>query len=345
MSFKAFITGVAGTELTRDERSFLANERPWGLILFARNCADAGQIRDLTEAYRSIVDDAAAPVFIDQEGGRVQRLRPPICREYPAGRTYGRLYEADRENGRRAAYLGTRLIAADLIDLGINGDCLPLLDVPAADAHDVIGDRAYSKDPDAVADLGRAAATGLLDGGVLPVIKHIPGHGRARADSHVDLPRVDAALDALRERDFPPFKALSDMPLAMTAHVVFDAIDGAAPVTVSKRAVEGVVRGELGFDGCLMSDDVSMRALDGTIGERTRALFAAGCDLALHCNGEFAEMREVALATPVLAGLSERRANSALRRRRPPGVFDRLAAAAEFDALLAEIAGEREVVA
>ncbi len=340
MSFKAFITGAGGTAFTRDERRFVADERPWGLILFARNCVDADRIRDLVADFRSIVESDTAPVFIDQEGGRVQRLKPPICRDYPSGRVYGRIFDVDREKGRRAAYLGARLIGADLTALGINADCLPVLDVPAEGAHDVIGDRAYSSDPAVVAELGRAAAAGLLDSGVLPVVKHIPGHGRAGTDTHVALPRVKAGLDILDRHDFAPFRALSDMPLAMTAHVVFDAIDDAAPVTVSKRAIEEIIRCDLGFDGCLMSDDISMQALDGTISERVTALFAAGCDLALHCNGAFAEMREVAAATPVLAGAAARRAAAALRRIAVPRPLQRDAAAAEFELLLAELAGE-----
>ena len=338
MSVKAFITGVADTALSDEERAFLRRERPWGLILFARNCAAADQIRELVGEFRSCVGRDDAAVFIDQEGGRVQRLKPPICPLYPTGRTYGRIFEADAEKGRRATYLGARLIASDLTGVGINGDCLPVLDVPSVGAHDVIGDRAYGTNPDIVAELGRIAAEALLDGGVLPVIKHVPGHGRAGVDSHLELPHVCEDKQALAECDFPPFKALSDMPLAMTAHVVFEALDRDAPATVSKRIIEEIIRGELGFDGCLMSDDISMQALSDTIGKRTENLFRAGCDIALHCNGEFAEMTEVAAATPVLAGDAARRAASAMARITHMISADAVAMRAEFEALLDEFA-------
>jgi len=331
---KALICGVASTALNADERAFLGGERPWGLILFARNCGTAGEIADLVAEYRDIVGRADAPVFIDQEGGRVQRIKPPLCPAYPPGRTYGVLYDNDHDDGLRAAYIGARLIAADLKALGINADCLPVLDVPVAGAHDVIGDRAYAADPAIVATLGRMAATGLIAGGVLPVIKHIPGHGRATADSHLALPRVDTGHAELSARDFLPFKALHDMPLAMTAHVVYAALDDSAPATTSRRVIHDIIRGELGFNGCLMSDDVSMKALSGSFAERTAALFEAGCDLALHCNGEMAEMRAVAAATPALAGQAARRARSALRSIGVVEPLDRDAASAEFAALL-----------
>jgi len=332
---KAFITGAAGLSLTADERAFLADERPWGLILFARNCAAADQIRDLGSRFRDAVGRADAPVLIDQEGGRVQRLKPPGWRRYPTGRAYGAVYARDPAAGRRAAFLGARLIAEDLAALGITVDCLPLADVPAPGGHDVIGDRAYAADPAVVADLARAAAAGLLAGGVLPVVKHVPGHGRAGADSHLALPVVDTDRATLEATDFAPFKALADLPLAMTAHVVYTALDAAAPATTSRRVVEEVIRGTIGFDGCLMGDDVSMQALSGDIGARTRALFAAGCDLALHCNGDFAEMRAVAAQTPVLAGEPARRAQAALDRLTPPEPFDRDAAVAIVEELVA----------
>lgn len=320
---KAFITGAAGLTLTADERAFLADERPWGLILFARNCDTPTQIIDLVSQYRECVGRPDAPVLIDQEGGRVQRLKPPGWRRYPTGRAYGEIYDADPSEGRRAAFLGARLIAEDLAALGITIDCLPVADVPAPDGHDVIGDRAYSTDPTIVAEMARAAAEGLLAGGVLPVVKHVPGHGRARADSHLALPVVETDRATLEAIDFAPFKALTDLPLAMTAHVVYTAIDAQAPATTSARVIEEVIRGSIGFDGCLMGDDVSMKALAGDIADRTRALFAAGCDLALHCNGDFNEMRAVANASPQLAGEAARRATAALSRLQPPEPFDR----------------------
>ena len=329
MSVSAFICGTAGPTLGAEERAFLRDADPWGFILFRRNCETPEQIRALTAALREAVG-RDAPVLIDQEGGRVQRLGPPQWPAYPTGRTYGDLFARSPRDGRRAAHLGARLIAADLAALGIDVDCLPVLDVPVEGAHDVIGHRAYGVTPDVVADLGRAAAHGLLEGGVLPVIKHIPGHGRAGADSHHDLPVVDTALAVLEQTDFPPFRAAAALPLAMTAHVVYTALDPDRPATTSKRVIDEVIRGFIGFDGCLMSDDVSMRALSGSIGERTAAAVAAGCDLALHCNGDLAEMREVAAAAPSLAGRAAQRAARALAARRPPLPFDEAAARAEF---------------
>jgi len=331
---KAFITGLEGPRLGAAERDFLRDERPWGLILFLRNCREAAEIADLVAAFRDAVGRADAPVLIDQEGGRVQRLKPPGWRRYPPGRAYGALYERDPEAGLAAAFAGARLIADDLVALGINVDCLPLLDVPQPEGHEVIGDRAYAREPAAVAAVARAVADGLLAGGVLPIAKHIPGHGRAASDSHLELPVVTASRAELEAVDFPPFRALADLPLAMTAHVVYTALDPALPATTSPRVV-AFIREELGFDGCLMGDDVSMQALAGTIGERTRALFAAGCDLALHCNGRFDEMAAVAAGSPPLAGRAAERADRALARLHPPEPFDRAAAEATVAALVA----------
>jgi beta-N-acetylhexosaminidase len=311
---KAMITGCAGKSFTEDEVAFLTREKPWGLILFARNIGAAEEIRALTAHFRMLVGRDDAPVFIDQEGGRVQRIREPITQSYPSGATIGALYRADPEAGKQAARTMSRLHAADLLPLGINADCLPVLDVPVEGAHDVIGDRAYGKDPETVAILGRAAAEGLLEGGVLPVIKHIPGHGRAFSDSHKALPVVDTPLEELRVHDFPPFKALADMPIAMTAHVVYSAIDPVRPATTSPRVIEEIIRGEIGFDGLLMSDDVSMHALSGDFGARTESIFGAGCDVVLHCNGVMDEMLAVAAQTPVLAGEAAKRAERALAR-------------------------------
>ena len=309
---KAIILGCASTALTPDETAFYRDERPWGFILFARNIAEAGQVRDLVGQLRASVGRDGVPIFIDQEGGRVQRLRPPLAPDYPSGSALGALYDRDREAGLRAASLMSRLHAFDLLRLGVNADCLPVLDVPVEGAHDVIGSRAYGKDPDTVAAMGRAAMQGLQDGGVLPVVKHIPGHGRACADSHHALPVVDASLDELRAHDFPPFRALADAPMAMTAHVVYTAIDPARPATTSPRAVETIIRGEIGFDGLLMSDDVSMNALSGDFAARTDAILAAGCDVVLHCNGVMDEMRAVAARCVPLAGAAARRAAAAL---------------------------------
>jgi beta-N-acetylhexosaminidase len=292
------------------------------------------QVRALTRALRDTVERADAPILIDQEGGRVQRLGPPHWPAYPPGRAYGGLAGNDPLHGRKVARLGARLIAHDLRAVGIDVDCLPVLDVPVAGAHDVIGDRAYAHDPEAVAVLGRAAAEGLIAGGVLPVVKHIPGHGRAGADSHHDLPVVHASRAELERQDFVPFRHLADMPLAMTAHVVYTALDPDRPATTSPIVMEEVIRGHMHYDGLVMSDDLSMNALSGTLKERARATFAAGCDMALHCNGRLDEMDAVASETPELAGEAKRRAAAALGRIRhepePLNVVDaraRLAAA------------------
>ncbi|MDP1628135.1 MAG: beta-N-acetylhexosaminidase [Parvibaculum sp.] len=317
MSLRAAIYGCAGTELGSAERSFFREARPWGFILFARNVADPAQLRSLTADLREAVG-YDAPVLIDQEGGRVQRLRPPHWRAWPAGRRYGELYARDAEKGLAAARLGAQLMAVELRDVGITVDCLPVLDVPVPGAHDVIGDRAYAETPDIVAALGLAAAEGLLSGGVLPVVKHMPGHGRAGVDSHKSLPVVDTPRADLERIDFAPFRALRQMPLGMTAHVVYTALDPGNPATTSAAIIRDIVRGTIGFDGLLMSDDLSMQALNGTLGERASASLAAGCDLALHCNGRMAEMEEVAAEVPVLSGKPLARSKAALARLTEP---------------------------
>lgn len=334
MSTRAFITGVSGTELTAIERAFIRAERPWGFILFKRNVESPGQVASLISDLRAAVDTHDAPVLIDQEGGRVQRLGPPHWPVYPPGAVFGSLYDIDAALGLRAARLSARLIAADLADLGITVDCLPIADVPVPDADAVIGNRAYGNEPAKVAAIARAVTQGLEQGGVLPVLKHIPGHGRAAADTHFRLPTVDTPTDELERTDFAAFKPLSDLPMAMTAHVVFSAFDPVHPATTSATMVEQVIRGVIGFQGLLMSDDVSMNALAGTIAERTQALLAAGCDMALHCNGKLEEMREVAGHSPELSGPALERARKALASRKPAIPFDRAAARAELDALI-----------
>jgi beta-N-acetylhexosaminidase len=335
----AFIAGCSGLVLTPEEEAFFRAAEPWGFILFRRNVETPAQVRALTQALREAVGRADAPVLIDQEGGRVQRLGPPHWPAYPPGRTYGRLAGNDPLYQREIARLGARLIAHDLRAVGIDVDCLPVLDVPVAGAHDVIGDRAYAHDPETVAVLGRAAAEGLIAGGVLPVIKHIPGHGRAGADSHHDLPVVHASREELERQDFVPFRHLSDMPLAMTAHVVYTALDPDNPATTSALVMEEVIRGHMGYDGLVMSDDLSMNALAGTLNERARAAFAAGCDVALHCNGRLDEMDAVASETPELAGDAARRAAAALGRiRHQPEPLNVVDARARFAAALAAAA-------
>ena len=290
MAARAFITGLAGPALTADERGFLREARPWGLILFRRNIEDKAQVTRLVAEVLQIIGQGAA-VLVDQEGGRVQRLGPPHWPAYPAGATYGRLYDRDPALGLAAARLGARLIASDLVPLGINVDCLPLADVPVAGADAVIGDRAYGETPAKVAAIAGAIAEGLQAGGVLPVLKHIPGHGRSTADSHQHLPVVDADRATLEASDFAAFRPLKNLPLAMTAHVVFTALDPVLPATTSVTMIRDVIRGFIGFDGLLMTDDISMGALSGSIAERTRAALAAGCDLVLHCNGRLDEMQ------------------------------------------------------
>jgi beta-N-acetylhexosaminidase len=334
MSSRAFITGVSATELSAAEREFIRAERPWGFILFKRNIESPVQVAQLVAVLRETIGEPDAPVLIDQEGGRVQRFGPPHWPAYPAGAVFGALYDIDSALGVAAARLSARLMAADLTEAGITVDCLPLADVPVAGADAVIGNRAYGTEQHKVAAIARAVTDGLEQGGILPVLKHIPGHGRATADTHFRLPQVDTSQAELERTDFAAFQPLADLPMAMTAHVVFSALDPAHPATTSATIVHQVIRGVIGFQGLLMSDDVSMNALSGSIAERTRALFAAGCDIALHCNGKLDEMREVARETPVLSDKALERARRALASRKAPQAFDRLRARAELDALV-----------
>jgi len=296
------IFGLAGLAVSDEERRFFDDVDPFGFILFARNCDTPDQIRSLVSDLRSIVGRDDAPVLIDQEGGRVARLRPPQWREAPPAAVFGELAARNDDAATEATRLNARLIGLELADMGIDVDCAPVLDIPAPGSHEIVGDRAFGTSPELVARLGRAANEGFLSAKVIPVVKHIPGHGRAKVDSHHDLPVVEAALDDLRKIDFAPFAALADAPWAMTAHVVYQAIDPDNPATTSKTAIADIIRGEIGFDGVLVSDDLSMKALSGSFGERAAAAIAAGCDIALHCNGEMDEMRAVAdAATPLSA--------------------------------------------
>jgi beta-N-acetylhexosaminidase len=327
----AAIFGCAGPRLSGEEAAFFRDVRPWGFILFKRNVETPDQVRALTTALRETIGESDAPVLIDQEGGRVQRLGPPNWTRYPPGRAYGDLAGNDPLLRREIARLGARLMAHDLAALGINVDCVPVLDVPEPGAHDIIGDRAYGETCDEVALLGRAAAEGLVAGGVLPVLKHIPGHGRSRADSHLNLPVVEASREALAARDFAPFRVNSDMPMAMTAHVVFAALDPRHPATTSRTVIRQVIRGEIGFDGLLMTDDLSMKALSGDFSDRARGALAAGCDVVLHCNGVMAEMSAVTAGAKPLAGAALRRAKAALARlAKAPEPFDAEAGRARF---------------
>ncbi|HEY4635307.1 MAG TPA: beta-N-acetylhexosaminidase [Rhodospirillales bacterium] len=336
MPVRACILGCAALSLAPEERAFFAKTQPFGLILFKRNVDNPAQVIELIRSFRAAVGRNDAPVLIDQEGGRVQRLGPPHWPAFPPAAHFGEMYARDPATGVAAAHLGGQLIAAELSALGINVDCLPVADLRLAEGHGVIGDRAYGPDPETVSRLGRAAAEGLLEGGVLPVVKHMPGHGRARADTHFELPVVDTPLAELERTDFAAFRLLAELPIGMTAHVVYAAIDAKRPATVSPAVIDEVIRGRIGFDGLLLTDDLSMRALSGTLGARARAAFAAGCDIALHCNGKLPEMEEVAGASPPLQGAAERRANAALSclNSRPKSV-DVAEARARFSAMIA----------
>ncbi len=335
-SCRAFVSGCAGLSLTPEERRLFESSAPWGLILFKRNISEASQIKDLISDFRAAVGRSDAPVLIDQEGGRVQRLGPPHWRRYPAAQRYLEAARGNVDEARSLAQLGGRLMAHDLAALGITIDCAPVLDLAFEGRTDAIGDRTFARDPEVVAILGRAFAEGLMGGGVLPAIKHLPGHGRATIDSHKALPRVDVPLAELMTTDFDPFRRLADLPIAMTAHILFPAIDPDAPATQSPKVVRDIIRGEIGFDGLLLSDDLSMDALQGDFQTRTAAIFAAGCDIALHCNGSLAEVEAVAAASPILSGRALERTQQALSMlKKRPEPFDPVDAGAKLDAALA----------
>lgn len=330
---RAVVFGCSGETLSAFEREFFAAADPVGFALFRRNCGSPDQLRDLVRVLRDTVGRDDAPILIDQEGGRVARLRPPHWRLYPSAAHLAALPDPLAEE---AAGLAARLMADDLGRLGITVDCLPVLDLPVPGADRVIGDRAYGSEPGRVARLARAVCSGLLRGGVLPVIKHMPGHGRAKVDSHHACPVVDARHEELSRTDFAPFRALADMPWGMTAHIVYTALDAPAPATLSSSVIAQVIRGEIGFGGVLISDDLSMQALAGSLGERTSKALAAGCDLALHCNGEPGEMEEVAAAAGPISPETRARleAGEAMRRRQEVNGFDRGEAEARLEALL-----------
>ncbi len=337
MTAKAMILGLKGKQLSDEERAFFSVENPWGFILFARNIDTPEQVSRLCEDLRLCVGRSDAPILIDQEGGRVQRFRPPHWAKYPSARVLGELYEQDKTLGLRATWLMSRLHAFDLSKLGVTVNCLPVLDVPSPDGHDVIGDRAYGRSLDQVVAHGRAACSGLSAGGVAPVIKHIPGHGRATVDTHHALPVVNATRQELRDTDFAPFKKLNDQCIAMTAHVIYSDIDPDMPATTSKKIISECIRGDIGFDGLLVTDDIGMNALSGDFAYRTSASFAAGCDIVTHCHAHMDEMIAVASETPHLAGKSLQRAELALTG---VGVHDELhevLCRAEFSELTAPV--------
>ena len=331
---KALILGCSGLALTPEEKAFYRKHRPWGFILFGRNIGDAAQITALIAEMRETVG-WEAPVLIDQEGGRVQRIKPPVFPQaYPSAQVLGDIYRQDKQTGLRAAWLMSRLHAFDLSRLGFTMDCLPVLDVPVEGASNVIGTRAYGYDPVTVAEMGKAAAEGLKAGGLLPVMKHIPGHGRGMADSHHELPVVTASREELEAHDFPPFKALKDEVCGMSCHVVFTAYDADHPATTSKTVITEVVRGSIGFDGLLISDDSSMNALKGTLGERAANIAKGGCDIVLHCNGLMEEMQAVVDNVGPLTGRASERAAAALASIRMPDGLSEDALRAEFNAML-----------
>ena len=328
MTPAALIFGCEGTALTDQERVLFAAAQPWGFILFARNVADPEQLRTLTAALREAVG-REAPILIDQEGGRVQRMRAPHWREYlPALDQMGTAADP-----MRAQWLRNRLIAAELRAVGIDVNCVPLADIAEAQTHPVLKNRLYGSDVETVVEAAKACAGAHLSGGVLPVLKHLPGYGRAAVDSHLELPRVEVPLEELKMRDFAPFRALNDLPLGMTAHILVTALDAARPVTTAPEGI-AAIREEIGFSGLLMTDDISMEALSGTVPERSRAAWDAGCDLVLHCNGEMAEMQALAEIAPPLSPAGLARSDAALSRRKPPAPIDMPALEAEFEALL-----------
>ena len=342
MSHRACILGCQGQSLTAEERAFFRDVRPWGFILFGRNVGDLEQLRALTAALREAVQDEATLVFVDQEGGLVQRLRPPLARLRPPAARFGELYVRDPAAGLEATFLNHRLIAAELADGGIDADCAPCVDIRHPGAHQVIGERTFGGDAASVAALGRAAIDGLLAGGVAPVIKHMPGHGRATADSHLETPQVATPLQVLEATDFAPFRALADAPMGMTGHITFPEVDPQASTTQSSHVIQTIIRGWIGFDGLLMTDDLSMKALGGDHAERTRRAIEAGCDVALYGNGALvgepvrdlmAEITQVAAASGELSGPAARRAADARACARMSRPFDAPAAQARLDEL------------
>jgi beta-N-acetylhexosaminidase len=329
----AFIAGLSGPELSPREAAVLREARPCGVILFTRNAVEPEKVRRLTEAAKGAIGTEAILVLVDQEGGRVQRLKPPRWRALPPAIAYAAAYGRDAAAALKTARLAARLTASDLTAVGINTNCAPVLDVPVSGGHDVIGDRAYGAEPRQVAALGRAVAEGLIAGGVLPVMKHVPGHGRATKDSHYELPLVEATLDDLDGSDFAPFRDLAGLPAAMTAHVVFTAVDPDHPASTSSRVISEIVRTRIGFDGLLISDDLGMKALSGSISARAKAVLDAGSDVALLCSGDLAETESVAATVPPLRGASLARFERAHAVLRQQEAFD----VAEAEACVASI--------
>ncbi|WP_298847740.1 beta-N-acetylhexosaminidase [uncultured Ruegeria sp.] len=328
MKFGAAITDAEGLRLTRQERDLFRQMNPFGFILFARNVESTDQVRALCDDFREAVG-RNCPITIDQEGGRVQRLRAPLAREWQPPMDH---VTNAGEQAERAMYLRYRLIADELFSLGIDSNCAPMVDVAQQGTHAFLKNRCYATDPERISGIGRAVAKGHLDGGVLPVLKHIPGHGRATMDSHYDLPLVDLSLDVLESSDFAPFRALNDLPMGMTAHLVYDQIDP-QPATISAIMMD-LIRDKIGFDGLIMTDDISMKALSGSLMDLSRQSLQAGCDVVLHCNGSFAERAEVMETAGEMSDVAQARAERALAMRKPPQELDIPAAEAELSALM-----------
>jgi beta-N-acetylhexosaminidase len=316
--FKPVISDVEGLEISADEKALFEEFRPFGFILFQRNCDNPDQVKALVAQMKECIGNDNAPILIDQEGGRVARLRPPHWKRYPAAGVYSRLYETNPDLATAAVQVHASLMAADLTALGINVDCFPDADIFYEGADKVIGDRSYGERPQKVAILARAAAEGMISSGVIPVMKHLPGHGRADVDSHKTLPVVNAKIDELRETDFIPFKRLNDLPCAMTAHVVFNDIDAKKCATISKNVIKNIIRKEIGFKGVLFSDDLSMRALSDDPAKNATNALKAGCDLAVHCNGTLEERYSVLKTVKSLKEAEEHRLKAIFAKRRTP---------------------------
>jgi len=347
---RACILSVSGTQLTSGETKLLSDVNPWGVILMGRSCETPEQVRALTDSIRSATGRNTL-IFIDQEGGRVRRLRPPNWPDFPAPGKYAALYGHDPDAARQAVWLHHRLIAAELEPIGIRADCAPVVDLVHPGAHAIVGDRAFGETPEQVGVLARAALEGLADGGVAGVIKHMPGHGRAEADTHASLPVVSATREQLAT-DLAAFKAVNDAPMGMTAHIAFTAFDGKRAATVSEAIIGGVIRGQIGFDGLLMTDDLGMNALGGTLADRASRAIQAGCDVVLHCSGFvkapdaiLAEMTEVANACPALAGEALRRAEAAQRATTHLKPFDKTEGRARLERLLSSATGSSSAIA
>lgn len=331
--------GLEGLALTEAERAFFKSLNPAGYILFRRNVDNPEQLRALTDSLRALSGRDDLPILIDQEGGRVARLQPPHWPVFPAGQAFANLYEISAVSAIEAARHNARALGYMLAELGITVDCLPLLDVPVPGAHDIIGDRALGHEPMRVAALGKAVLEGLAEGGAVGVVKHIPGHGRAFADSHIELPVVQATAAELAT-DIEPFKKLKDAPMAMTAHVVYSAFDTERCATLSPLVINNIIRGEIGFDGLLMSDDLGMHALQGSFADRTIGVLEAGCDIVLHCSGNLAEMEDVASALGEISAAAAVRLERAMAHVGRVSGPDYAESIARRDALLAVCANE-----